>query len=76
MPRYFFHIHHGRTEIDEVGTDLPDVEAAEREAVRLAGAVLLEEADKIRRDGKLSLEVNDEADRLLFTLHCTASRAP
>jgi hypothetical protein len=35
MPRYFFDIHDGEAVIDEEGTELPDFEAARREATSL-----------------------------------------
>jgi hypothetical protein len=40
MPRYYFHIEDDRTEIDQIGTELPDLEAARAEAVRATGEIL------------------------------------
>lgn len=38
MPRYFFDLRDGRyLTLDEEGEDLPDVEAARREALRIVG---------------------------------------
>ncbi|MET4719438.1 hypothetical protein ABIF63_003544 [Bradyrhizobium japonicum] len=40
MPRYFFHITHERTEIDDVGEELPDKHPAWKEATVTAGQML------------------------------------
>ena len=40
MPRYFFHVDNGEFIPDETGTDLPDLQAARREAVRAAGEMI------------------------------------
>jgi hypothetical protein len=47
MPRYYFHVEDHHTDIDEVGTELPDLEAARSEAVRAAGEILRDGAAKI-----------------------------
>ena len=40
MPRYFFHVDNGEFIPDETGTELPDLYAARREAVRSAGEMI------------------------------------
>jgi hypothetical protein len=40
MPRYFFHIRDGHTSLDYEGTELPDIDAARRTAVKLTGEML------------------------------------
>ena len=51
MPRYFFHVYHDRPELDEEGEELPDAQAAWREATVTAGQIIqdlngwLEEAE-------------------------------
>src|SRR5262249_20958363 len=40
MPRYYFHIEDDRTHIDQIGVELPDIEAARDEAVGAAGQIL------------------------------------
>ena len=40
MPRYFLHIYHHRTELDDVGEELPDKHAAWQEATMTAGQIL------------------------------------
>lgn len=36
MPRYFFDVHDGVQIMDDVGTPCPDLDAAKREAMRIA----------------------------------------
>ena len=52
MPRYYFHIEDSRTEIDQVGMELPDLQAAREEAVRAAGELLRNGAGKGLWSGK------------------------
>jgi hypothetical protein len=52
MPRYFFHVEDDRTEIDKVGMELPDLQAAREEAVRAAGEILRNGAGKGLWSGK------------------------
>ena len=40
MPRYFFHIMNGQAIIDDVGVELPDMDAVRVEAIRSSGAML------------------------------------
>ena len=70
MPRFYMHISNGRGFIEDAeGVELEDENAAREEA--LAGARDLMAGDL--RKGSLDLtsfiEVEDEAHRLLFTLH-------
>jgi len=44
MPRYYFHIEDDRTEVDQIGTELPDLEAPRAEAVGSAGGAAAEAA--------------------------------
>ena len=52
MPRYYFHVEDAHTEIDEVGVELPNLEAARNEAVRTAGEILRDGAAKNLWGGK------------------------
>jgi hypothetical protein len=70
MPRFYMHISNGRGFLeDQEGIELADEDAARAEA--LAGARDLMAGEL--RNGELDLssfiEVEDEAHRLLFTLH-------
>lgn len=40
MPRYFFHVYYDGHQIDRVGEDLPDKNAAWKEATATAGRIL------------------------------------
>ena len=40
MPRFYFHVEDDRTTHDQEGTVLPDIEAARREAITVAGEML------------------------------------
>lgn len=69
MPRFFFHVLDGKASIDHVGTELADVEAAEKEAMRTAGDII--------RSRKMlgrhwSMTVVDEKDLVLLRLNFDA----
>jgi hypothetical protein len=76
MPRFFFHVHDGTSIRDDEGTDLPDMFAAQEEAIRLSGALLGEMGGKFWNGTEWSLEVTDDAGRLLFTLRFVAEKKP
>lgn len=42
MPRFHFHILNGKNIYDEIGEELPDIEAVKIAAVKLTGSVLSE----------------------------------
>lgn len=66
MPRYHFNIFDGQSSVDQEGTELPDIAAARREALRLSGAVI-EEAAKLHKLGEeWRMEVTDDTGLLLF----------
>jgi len=76
MPLYHFHAENGRCFLDPDGLELPDVEAAKREAVQFM-------VDSLRDDTRLLWDtrsyrviVTDEADMTLFTLDLSACLAP
>jgi uncharacterized protein DUF6894 len=75
MPRYFFNVYHDRAELDEEGEELPDVQAAWREATVTAGQIIQDLNGK-RRPGKhWRLEVTDEFANPLSVIHVSAGRA-
>ena len=67
-PRYFFHVHDGSSTRDREGTDLPDIYAAQEMAICTSGELLREMGAKFWDCLEWSLEVTDEAGRVLFTL--------
>jgi hypothetical protein len=52
MPRFYFHVEDDRTIIDQVGLELPDLEAARDEAIGTAGQILRDGAAKNLWSGK------------------------
>ena len=75
MSLYFFHFHDKQTPPDLEGSELPDIQAARVEAVRLAGEALKWHAETFWNDGEWSLEVTDHTGLTLFTLYFTATEA-
>lgn len=76
MPRYFFHVHDGVDLRDEDGTELSDIRAARVEAVRFAGEVIANDADRRSLGEDWRLEVTDEAGLILFRLDFTIAESP
>ncbi|MET4719344.1 hypothetical protein ABIF63_003450 [Bradyrhizobium japonicum] len=74
MPKYFFHITHGHTEIDDVGEELPDKHAAWKEATITAGQMLQDMDGKLRPGHDWRMEVTDEFQNTLYALHIQAEK--
>lgn len=68
MSRYFFNIIDGRSTADTDGTSLPSRQAARREAIRLAGNVLRDDADRLIPNAEWRMEVTDDKGDILFKL--------
>jgi hypothetical protein len=69
MPRYFFHVDDGEFIPDHEGVELPDLAAAQSEAVAASGAMLQDlDGEFWKRSSSWQMHVTDEADQLLFTL--------
>lgn len=68
MPRYFFHVCDGEDYPDLHGTELPDVNAARKEAVRFGGALLSDHGEKFWNSGEWTMRVTNEDDLTLFQL--------
>lgn len=45
MTRFFFHAHGGISVFDDVGLDLPDIDAAQKAAIELSRQILNEEPE-------------------------------
>ena len=75
MPRYFFNVYHERAELDEEGEELPDVQAAWREATVTAGQIIQDLDGKLRPGKDWRLEVTDEFANPLYIIHVSADRA-
>lgn len=66
MPRYHFNVHDGVSSLDHDGTELPDWKAARLEAVRLAGEILKDEAERVVLGEDWRIEVSDDTGLVLF----------
>ena len=76
MPRYHFHVADGRDYPDLQGTELADLAAARREALRFAGALLADQDVSFWSGEEWSMRVTDATDLTLFTLMFIATNAP
>lgn len=75
MPRYFFHVYHDRTELDEEGEELPDVQAAWREATMTTGQIIQDLDGRLRPGGKdWRMEVTDEFANPLYVIRIHADK--
>lgn len=72
MPRFFFNVFDGYSELDDTGTELPDIYMAQTQAVRLAGEVLRDMGAKFWDGTQWRLEVADEHGKVLFVLRFSA----
>lgn len=69
MPRYYFNIYHRTKYIDRIGEELPDKNAAWREAKITAGRLLQDmDGELLLNNEPLRLEVTDEFALPLFEL--------
>jgi hypothetical protein len=76
MPRYHFNVFDGLGTPDFDGTELPNRQAARREAIRLAGALLEQEAERLRLGEDWRMEVTDHMGLILFRLDFIVVEAP
>ncbi|AHY49533.1 DUF6894 family protein [Bradyrhizobium japonicum] len=74
MPRYFFHIIHERTEIDDAGEELRDKHAAWKEATVTAGQMLQGIDGKLKPGRDWRMEVTDEFQNTIYVLHIQAEK--
>jgi len=75
MPRYFFNGYYDRAELDEEGEELPDMQAARREATMTAGQIIQDLDGRLRPGNDWRLEVTDEFANPLYVIHVSADRA-
>jgi uncharacterized protein DUF6894 len=74
MPRYFFHVYHDYYQHDSEGEELPDAQAAWREATVMAGQMLQGIDGKLQPGHDWSMEVTDEFANPLYRLHICAEK--
>jgi hypothetical protein len=72
MARYFFNVHGERSGPDWVGEELPDHEAAWKEATVMAGEIFKDIDGKFRPGQDWSLEVTDERRNPLYFIRVIA----
>ena len=72
MPRYFFNVYHDRSERDEIGEELPDRQAAWKEATITAGQILQSLNGKLQPGCDWRMEVTDEFASLLYVISVSA----
>jgi hypothetical protein len=72
MPRYFFNVRHERQSIDTEGEELPDNEAAWREATVVAGELFRNMEGKLQPGQEWRLEVTDERRNPIYMLRVYA----
>ncbi len=69
MPRYFFNVHNVEPTVDDLGEELPDDEAAWKEATGYAGELFKDIDGRFRPGQQWSVEVKDAARNPLFEIH-------
>ena len=73
MPRYFFHIFNGKAILDDVGVELPDLDAVRREAIRASGQMLSEDGH-IWSGEAWRMIVADSARTIVFSTSFSVDR--
>ena len=76
VPLFHFNVLDGVSDIDRVGTELADVNAACREARLLASEMLKSENESKKLDDEWRVEVTDHAGMILFRIDVAATRSP
>lgn len=76
MPRFHFNIFDGHPTIDAQGTELESYEAARRQAIALAGTVLVEESREPQVGNDWRVEVTDEKGLILYRLDIGIAQSP
>jgi len=76
VPRYHFNLHDHRYVPDPEGSDLPNLEHAKRQAIKLAAAILLNCPDEFLSSKEWRVEVTDPSGVLHFTVGLAVSHAP
>jgi len=74
MPRYFFNVYHDQTQLDFEGEELPDMQAAWKEATVTAGQMIQGIDGRLRPGAEWRLEVTDEFANPLYVIYVHAER--
>jgi hypothetical protein len=75
MPLYFFNIHHERSDFDSVGEELPNKQAAWKEATVVAGRILQGLDGRLQPGRDWEMEVTDEFANPLYVIRVSAKRS-
>jgi len=75
MRRYYFHTEDGRCFPDEVGVELPDLQAVREVALRAFGEMARELDGQFWEAGSWRMIIKDDRDLTLFTLELWANDA-
>ena len=75
MLRFYFHTENGKSFTDDVGTELPDLDAARSEALKVIGQVAADNPADFWAHQTLKLFVADHSGMILVTLELTGADA-
>lgn|GEM_PF-665650 len=76
MPRFFFNVYDGVSSLDDSGTILLDWQQARIEAIRLTGAIFLDQAKQVALGEDWRIEVTDEGGLVLFRFDFISIMSP
>ena len=75
MPRYFFNVFYGPSNVDVIGEDLPDEQAAWHEGTRVAGELFHDLDGGFQPGQEWRLEITDDAKNLLYVIRISGEQA-
>jgi hypothetical protein len=76
VAKYYFNTADGTRELDRIGTELADRNAARYQAIRFIGDVMSDEPELLADGADFRVEVMDGDQRVLFTvIACTIDGA-
>lgn len=76
MPRFHFNVYDGLSMPDAAGRELPSLEEARIEAIRLSGEILTDQSRRLALGEDWRMEVTDDTNLVLFRLDFTVIEAP
>lgn len=76
MPRFFFHVHDGVSQIDTEGSVFGDWREAQLEAIRRAGHIVASSASRLQLGEDWTLEVTNQDGLVLFRFDFSLSEGP
>ena len=76
MPLFHFNVFDGVVDLDKEGTELPNVDAAWREARLLASDIIKSDSEWNKLGDDWRIEVTDDAGVILFRIDVGAMKSP